>query len=123
MANVAILGASSNPERYSNKAQVQLTKHGHTVFPVSRKEAAILGVNTFASLSDIKEPIDTVTLYINPARLAGEMDKILALKPRRVIFNPGTESPELEKILSINGIHTVEACTLVLLSIGQFEVA
>lgn len=119
--NVAILGASSNSERYSNKAQVQLTKHGHTVFPVSTKEASILDVSTFASLSDIKDPIDTVTLYINSARLTGEMDKILALKPKRVIFNPGTESPELEKKLEDAGIHTVEACTLVLLSINQFE--
>lgn len=121
--NVAILGASSNPERYSNKAQVQLTKNGHTVFPVSAKEATILGINTFTSLSGIKDPIDTVTLYINPARLTGEMDKILTLKPKRVIFNPGTESDELEKVLSDNGIRTVEACTLVLLSIGQFEIA
>lgn len=120
---VAILGASSNPDRYSHKAQVQLTQHGHSVLPVSSKETSILGVPTFSSLSDIKESVDTVTLYINPARLAGEMDKLLSLKPRRVIFNPGTESFELEKTLNNAGIHTVEGCTLVLLSTHQFETA
>lgn len=123
MLNVAILGASGNPERYSNKAQIQLTKHGHSVYSVSKKEASILGIKTFGSLSDIKDPIDTVTVYINPTLLADEIDKILALKPRRVIFNPGAESSEVEKVLSNNGIHVVEACTLVLLSTNQFDVA
>jgi len=66
------------------------------------------------------EDIDTVTLYINPTRQTEYYDYILSLKPKRIIFNPGTENPELEQLAEKNGIKTMEACTLVLLSTGQF---
>lgn len=120
---VAILGASDNPERYAFKAQQRLAEHGYTVVPVAPHGKTVLGVPSLKSLSDIAAPVDTVTLYVGPKNLAPQVDQLVALKPRRVIFNPGTEDVDIEKRLQAAGIHTVEACTLVLLSIGQFDVA
>lgn len=120
---VALLGASDNEERYAFKAQTRLMDHGYHVIPVAPSGKTIRGVASLKSLSDIHEPVDTVTLYVGPKNLAPQLDQLIALKPRRVIFNPGTEDADIEKRLQDAGIHTVEACTLVLLSIEQFEVA
>ncbi len=118
--NVAIIGASHKPERYAHKAQVMLTENGHRVFPVSGNGREILGVPGYRSVAEIDEALDTVTLYLNPQRHQAIVDDILRKKPRRVIFNPGTESDELERLYRDNGIETERACTLVLLSSGQF---
>ena len=120
---VAVLGASENPERYANKAQSRLMEHGYRVIPVSPTGKTVLGVSGLKSLRDIQEPVDTVTLYVGPKNLQPQLDGLLALKPRRVIFNPGTEDPAIQETLEKAGIHVVEACTLVLLSIGQFDIA
>ncbi|KHD89596.1 MAG: CoA-binding protein [Bdellovibrio sp. ArHS] len=117
---VAILGASKNPERYSYLALKMLQEYGHTVFPVNPGLEEIEGVPVSASLNDLKN-IDTVTLYMNPTNLQAHVDKILQLKPRRVIFNPGTESRDIEATLQKAGIETLEACTLVMLRTNQFE--
>ena len=121
MEKVAILGASNNPSRYSYKAQVQLQKLGHFVYPVSLHNDKILGVTSYRSLQDIDHKIDTVTVYINPDHLRHTIDDILALQPRRVIFNPGSESTEEMDQLEKAGITVQTACTLVLLSTNQFE--
>jgi predicted CoA-binding protein len=118
--NVAILGASNKPERYSHKAVVLLAEKGHTVFPVHPALAEIDGHPVFKRLADIPTPLDTVTMYVGPALSAGLADEILAAKPRRVIFNPGTENPELEDKLAAGGIEVIQACTLVMLRTGQF---
>jgi hypothetical protein len=117
---VVIVGASDNPERYSHRAQLLLKQHGHEVVPVHPKLAQIEGVPVVADLSAITGPVDTVTMYVGPAISAGLGDKLAALKPRRVIFNPGTENAVLEQQLSAAGIACEEACTLVLLNTGQF---
>ncbi|MCC6837882.1 MAG: CoA-binding protein, partial [Bacteroidia bacterium] len=83
----------------------------------------VLGVDGLKSLRDITEPVDTVTLYVSPKNLMPQLEDLLALKPRRVIFNPGTEDQAIQETLEQAGIHVVEACTLVLLSIGQFDEA
>ncbi|MFM7273632.1 MAG: CoA-binding protein, partial [Gammaproteobacteria bacterium] len=101
---VAILGASSDPDRYAFKAQRLLKEHGHRVVPVSPKEAVVDGDAAVASLGAIEGPVDTLTLYVRPAISTGYREQILALKPARVIFNPGTENPALEKALSAAGI-------------------
>lgn len=119
--NIVILGASSKPERYSNKAQVKLVKHGYEVFPVSRRVEEINGVMSVSSLSDIDVQVDTVTLYLRPEILTTVMDELIELSPRRVIFNPGTESALLASQLVEADIEITEACTLVLLSTDQFE--
>lgn len=117
---VAIIGASDNPERYSHRALLSLRKHGHTVVPVHPKLSEIEGISVVSDASSIQDPVDTVTMYVGPAISAGLQEKLIALKPRRVIFNPGAENPALAKALRAAGIACEEACTLVLLSTGQF---
>ena len=118
--NVAILGASTNPDRYANKAQRLLVEHGHHVIPVTPNYPEVLGEPARASLGDIDQPVDTVTLYVGPARQDALLEPLLALRPRRVIFNPGTENTPIEQALEQAGIQTLRACTLVLLRTGQF---
>lgn len=117
---VAIIGASHKPDRYAYKCQVMLMDRGYPVFPVSGNGREILDVQGYKSVSDIDEPVDTVTLYVNPIRHLDIMHDILATKPRRIIFNPGTESKQLENMYQDKGIETVRACTLVMLSTNQF---
>ena len=117
---VAVLGASNNPERYSNMADRRLRDAGHHVIPVNPALSEFEGLPVAKSLGEIKEPVDTLTLYVGPQRLAALTDEILRLAPKRVIFNPGTESPELAAALDRAGITHLEACTLVMLQTGQF---
>jgi len=118
---VAVLGASPNPERYSNKAIRMLLEFGHDVVPVNPAYEEIEGVAVAASIEAL-EPgdIDTVTMYVGAARSDGWRDALLALKPRRVIFNPGAESAEMADALNQAGIETIEACTLVMLRTSSF---
>ncbi len=121
MEHVAILGASNNPSRYAYKAQIQLIEQGHIVYPVSLHEEEILGLKSYHSLLEIDHNIDTVTVYINPTHLKQVDNHLIELKPKRVIFNPGSESTEVMNHLKEEGIFVQSACTLVLLSIQQFE--
>ncbi len=114
-----VLGASENPERYSNKAVLSLVKHGHEVVPVGLKEGEIAGVKILSGKPAIKD-VDTVTMYVGPKNQKEYYDYVLSLKPTRIIFNPGAENLEFENIAKANGIDVVEACTLVMLSIGNF---
>lgn len=116
---VAILGASDNPERYSYKAMQMLEENGHEAILVSPRYKEIEGRSVHEDLTMLKG-IDTLTLYVN-ADISNKMkDQILKIKPKRVIFNPGTENPALEKALTDAGIAIEEACTLVLLRTNQF---
>lgn len=114
-----VIGASENPERYSYKAITQLKAHGKSVIAFGLKDGEVAGV-PFETVWSSNWQVDTVTLYIGPARQPEYQDAILALKPRRVIFNPGTENPAFYQELSKHGIAFEEACTLVLLSIGEY---
>jgi predicted CoA-binding protein len=114
-----VLGATPKPERYAHKATEMLLNQKHSVIPFGIKKGAIGEVailNEWPSDNDI----DTVTLYINPTRQKDFYDKILALKPKRLIFNPGTENPELERLAVAQNIIAQEACTLVLLRTNQY---
>lgn len=117
---VAILGASKNKERYSYLAFKMLQEYGHTPVLVSPKFAELEGFKAYASLDDVKEEIDTLTMYVGPDISTKLKAEILALKPRRVIFNPGSENAALQKDLSEAGVEVEEACTLVLLRTKQF---
>ncbi len=117
---VVIVGASNNPERYSHRALLLLKKHGHEVVPVHPKLTEIEGIPVIADLGLINGPVDTVTMYVGSAISAGLQDKLISLKPRRVIFNPGAENAALAAALQKTGIACEEACTLVLLNLGQF---
>jgi len=114
-----VLGASENPDRYAYKAISRLVEHGIPVLAVGRKAGIVAGVPITTEIPAGAKP-DTVTLYLNPANQAIWMDKILALKPRRILFNPGTENPDFVRKARQAGIQTEEACTLVLLSTGAF---
>lgn len=114
-----IIGASINPDRYAYKAAERLLKHGHDIYLLGAR------VGELFSHSIVTEPlpyndVDTVTLYVGVANQPGYYEYVVSLKPRRVIFNPGTENPAFEALLRSNGIEPVEACTLVLLATGGF---
>jgi predicted CoA-binding protein len=114
-----VLGASENPERYSNKAILKLLSKGNEVVAIGKRAGKVndVAIETQPIKSD---DIDTVTLYLNPANQEPYYDYIVSLKPRRIIFNPGAENEELERRAAKDGIDILEACTLVLLSTGQY---
>jgi predicted CoA-binding protein len=114
-----VLGATEKTDRYGNIALKRLLKYNHSVRAVGIKEGAVDGVPINVGTPEFTD-VDTVTLYLNPTNQKPYYDYILSLKPRRIIFNPGTENPELESLAEQNGIEPVEACTLVLLSTGQY---
>ena len=118
--NVAVIGASDKPDRFSYKAVILLKEKGHEVFPVHQRIKAIEGLAVFPSIQDVKEPVDTISMYV-AADISNSLTKdILAKKPRRIIFNPGTENPELAQKAKAEGILPVNACTLVMLNANQF---
>jgi len=114
-----VLGASPKPERYAYKAIQQLLLHGHEVVAIGNRQAMAETVPIRTGLPEVRD-VDTVTLYLNPLRQQEYYDYILQLHPRRIIFNPGTENDNLDALARQNGIETIEACTLVLLSTGQY---
>lgn len=116
-----VLGASPKPERYSNKAVAELIEHGCKVIPVNPGGMTIHDFPAVKQLSDIKEKVDVITVYVNPKISSPLQKDIIDLAPRLVIFNPGTENPDLETELESAGIKTLHACTLVLLHTKQFE--
>lgn len=118
---VVILGASDKTDRYSNIALKLLQRYGHTPLPVSPKLRSIEGVPVYTSLAEIETNVDTLTMYVNSETSSLLQDQILKLKPKRVIFNPGSENPTLESALKKSGISVIEACTLVMLKTNQFE--
>jgi predicted CoA-binding protein len=117
---VAVLGASAKRERHSNKAVRLLKSEGFRVVPVHPALQTVEGIPVVSTLEGIRDPVDTLTLYVGPDHSLEMADAILALRPGRVIFNPGTETPELQARLTAAGIPFLEACTLVMLSTGQF---
>jgi predicted CoA-binding protein len=116
-----IIGASTNPARYSYLAAEMLSDYKHEFIPVGIKKGEVFGrrildITSKPTISDV----DTVTLYMGPSHQYEYYNYILSLKPRRVIFNPGTENPEFEKMIEESGAEALEACTLVLLRSGQY---
>ena len=119
MKKTLVVGASSNPARYSNLAIHRLTENGHPVVAIGLREGEVAGVS-FSSEKKPFENVDTVTLYIGAKHQPEYYDYILSLKPNRVIFNPGTHNPEFYNILREHNIEVDIACTLVLLSTNQY---
>ena len=114
-----VFGASLKPNRYSNYAIQRLVANKHEVVAFGLKEGEVEGIKIDTELKAYTD-LDTVTLYLNAKRQAAYYDYIIGLKPRRVIFNPGTENPEFFELLSENNIDFEIACTLVLLSTNQY---
>ena len=120
MKKTLVIGASLNPERYSFKAINALAQHGYEVVALGLRPGKVAGIS-FETEKQHFENVDTVTLYVGPKNQPEYYDYIISLKPRRVIFNPGTENPQFIEKLEAAGIYPEIACTLVLLATGQFE--
>jgi predicted CoA-binding protein len=114
-----ILGTSTNPDRYSFKAAQKLVSFGHEIYCFGKQKGFINETEIKNTLPTSKD-FDTVTLYLNPSHQKAFYDSIIELRPNRVIFNPGTENLEFQKLLSANSIYFEESCTLVLLSLGEY---
>lgn len=124
MEVVAVLGASSDTSRYAYKAMQMLEEYGHKPIPVHPREKEVLGKRVFPTLGDLAktgQKIDTVTVYVNAAISEKYEKDFIDLKPKRIIINPGAESPKLEAALRKSGIEVQHACTLVLLRTDQYE--
>lgn len=118
-ATTLVVGASTNPSRYSHIATNMLVEHQHNVVALGLREGMIGDIAITIDKSLI-EKIDTVTLYIGPKHQGDYIDFLVELNPRRVIFNPGTENSAVEDLLQKQGISVVRACTLVMLRTGQY---
>jgi predicted CoA-binding protein len=114
-----VLGASNNPSRYSYLAIHRLKGLGHPVVAIGRKHTLVADIPVETEKKKF-EHIHTITLYLNPAHQKEYYNYILSLNPKRIIFNPGAENNELSEIAKKKGIHVQDACTLVLLSTGQY---
>jgi len=114
-----VLGASPNPIRFSFKAVKSLLRHEKEVVAVGFREGLIAEEEILVGQPHI-ENVQTVSIYIGSSRQSGYYDYIISLKPKRVIFNPGTVNPEFMARLKNEGIEPVDACMLVMLNEGDF---
>ena len=114
-----VLGATTKPERYAFRAINALVEKGHTVLAIGQNTGEVAGVKIYTKAIPVKN-IDTITLYLNPARQRDYYNYIVEAQPKRVIFNPGSENPELYQLLELNSIKAEVACTLVLLATNQY---
>ena len=119
MKKTLIIGASTNPERYSYKAAEKLLNYGHPIEMIGRRKEVLFDKPIHIEKIKI-DKLHTVTLYLSAKFQVEYYDYILSLKPKRVIFNPGTENPEFQEILTKNNIDFEDACTLVLLSTNSY---
>ena len=114
-----VLGASTKPDRYAFMAITMLVEKGHSVMAIGQNTGEVAGINIRTKNIPLAN-IHTVTLYLNPTRQRDYYNYILETKPKRVVFNPGTENPEFYQLLKANGIKVEQACTLVLLATNQY---
>lgn len=114
-----MIGASTKPEKYAYLAITKLVEKGHSVLAIGQNAGEVMGIKIHTKAIPLKN-IDTVTLYLNPTRQRDYYNYIVEAKPKRVIFNPGTENPEFYQLLELNSIKAEVACTLVLLSTNQY---
>ena len=120
-STIAILGISNNTERYSNKAYQRLLKNGYNnLVGITPKSINLPNIEMVSSLSEINFPVHTLSVYLGKERLTPLTDEIMALAPKRIIFNLGTENEQLILEAKQNGVEVIEGCTLVLLSTEQF---
>lgn len=114
-----VLGASTKPDKYSYKAITMLVDKGHSVLAIGQNTGEVAGIKIYTKAIPLSK-IDTITLYLNPARQRDYYNYIVEAKPKRVIFNPGTENPEFYQLLQLNNIRVEVSCTLVLLTTNQY---
>lgn len=115
-----VLGASPNPDRYSYAAVESLRAGGHDVIAIGSRIGRIGDVDILTEWPEEIPELDTITLYLGPDRQREHYARIIGYRPRRIIFNPGTENAELVRMARAAGIETEIACTLVLLSLKAY---
>ena len=122
MKRTVIVGATTNEDRYAFMAAESLTSNKYEVIPIGIKKGTVFGkqILNIREKPEIKD-VDTITLYIGPKHQPEWYDYLIGLKPKRIIFNPGTENPEFAKRVAESGIEAIEACTLVMLRTGQYS--
>ncbi len=121
MKKTAIIGATTNPSRYAFVAAQMLTDHGFDIVPLGIKKGQVAG----KEILDIRKSpeigeIHTITLYLGPRHQEPYYDYLLSLNPKRIIFNPGTENDDFQRLARERGIEVDEACTLVMLRVGMY---
>jgi uncharacterized protein len=119
MKRTIVLGASPNSDRYAFRATKKLKDYGYDVIPIGNKKGEIDGI-AIQNNTPQYEDVDTITLYLNVDNQKPYYNYMFSLKPKRIIFNPGTENLELMKMAKERGIESEIACTLVLLSLGEY---
>jgi predicted CoA-binding protein len=119
MKKTLVFGASSKPYRYSRLAIERLKASHIDTVAYGLKAGEVSRVQIKTNLSEFHN-IHTVSLYLNPTRQPEFYKTIIDLRPVRVIFNPGTENPEFYRLLRNENITVEQACTLVLLTTGQY---
>ena len=119
MKKTLIIGATTNSARYAYTAAHRLVQQGHEIVQIGLRAGTVAGVAIDTEKKDYQN-VDTVTLYVGPRHQPDYYDYVVSLKPDRVIFNPGTENPEFERILASHNIQPIGACTLVMLAVGQY---
>ncbi|WP_114784016.1 CoA-binding protein [Botryobacter ruber] len=120
MKKTLVLGATDNPSRFAYKAVHKLQQHGHEVVPVGIRKGEVGGKQIITDKAQPIENIDTVTLYVGPQNQPSWYDYIISLKPKRIIFNPGTENYELERMAEAANIETLHHCTLIMLATNSY---
>ena len=120
MARVVVLGASKKEDRYSYRAVRLLVEKGHSVVPIHPLLDEILGQKVVPTIKDVTGDVDTLTLYVNPKLVEKNIDDIIAMNPKRIIANPGTESDLAIEKFREAGIEVLKACTLVMFTTNQF---
>jgi predicted CoA-binding protein len=119
MSLVVVLGASPNPERYSNKAVRRLISNNYQVVAIGKRKGFIGDVPIITEQPELND-VHTVLIYLAPYHQGEIFDYVISLRPKRVIFNPGTESPEFEEWLNSYDIKTVRDCSLLMMAGGRF---
>ncbi len=121
MKKTVIIGSTTHPWKYAQQAASMLNAASHPFIPVGIREGEVFGEKILNIYDEPAIPeVDTITLYINPNKQKQWYNYLLSLKPKRIIFNPGTENQEFKLMAENEGIECLEACTLVMLSIGNF---
>lgn len=119
MKKTVVIGASPNEQRYSYRAVQMLVKAGHDVIPLGKRKGNIEGQEIITDFEH-HHSIDTITMYVGAHNQSEYYDYIMNLNPKRIIFNPGAENPELKKMAEDKGIEAIEACTLVMLQLRNY---
>jgi predicted CoA-binding protein len=111
--SVAVLGASTNRSKYSNKAVRAYADKGWTVYPVNPKADTIEGHKCYPSIRDLPGPVDRVSIYLPPALTLETLPDIAAAQPGDLFLNPGAESDELVSRASELGLNTLLGCSII----------